>query len=189
MKRVVRITEGDIHKMVHKTIQDLVKEDVGGDFNIKNVFHVSDARFEEFKIHPKGYPYLFFSNKPIKLHRNQQTYVCNLSLHNPLVFDSGTSYGYPLWLYLSNGDDELIPEEEFTKEKYDGYLGCPYEFWERVYYDDDIYATDDIPLIVKEINLGYDGVIIEGVQEGNNLDFVDDYIVFDPKQVQIVRRY
>ena len=187
MKRVVRITESDIHKMVDKTIQDLLKENENDQFNVKNVFHVSNKSFEEFK--KTNFDYFFFSDKPISLNGNVYTYVCNLSLHKPFIFTDGNSWGYPLWLFLSDRDGMLIPEKEFTPEKYDGYLGCPYEFWKVVYYDEEEYNIDEIPSIVKQLNLGYDGVIIKNIQEGDSTIFVDDYIVFDPKQVQIVRRY
>jgi hypothetical protein len=99
------------------------------------------------------------------------------------------SWSYSLWLYLSDSDGRLIPEEEFTREKYDGYLGCPYEFWERVYYDDFAYSVDDAPGLLKSLNLGYDGMIIKGVSEGDTGIDVDDYVVFDAGQIQIVRRY
>ena len=153
-------------------------------FNIKNVYHVSSESFDEFD----GSKYYFFSNKPIKLNGNKHTYICNLSMHNPFLFTEGNSWGYPLWLYLSDKDGYLIDESEFTREKYDGFLGCPFEFWEMVYYDDDEYSTDEIPLLVKYLNLGYDGVIIKDIYEGDNNDIVDDYIVFDKSQIQIVKK-
>ena len=58
-----------------------------------------------------------------------------------------------------------------------------------VYYDDDEYEVDQIPELVKYLNLGYDGVIMKNVQEGDTGLYVDDYIVFNPEQIQIVRRY
>lgn len=157
-----------------------------GGFNIKHVFHVSDQNFNEFKI--TNFPYFFFSSKPIRINDNKFTYVCNLSMHKPFVFEDGTSWSYPLWLFLSDKDGRLIPEEEFTPEKYDGYLGCPYGFWKKVYYDQDEYSMDEIPMLVKELNMGYDGVIIKGIQEGDTGLMVDDYIVFEPEQIEIVKR-
>jgi hypothetical protein len=86
----------------------------------------------------------------------------------------------------------LIPREEFTREKYDGHQGAPYEFWEMVYYDNDEYCSDQIPELVKRLNdekgYNYDGVIIKGIDEGDRSDMVDDYVVFSPEQVQIVRK-
>ena len=41
---------------------------------------------------------------------------------------------------------------------------------------------------VKELNMGYDGVIIKGIQEGNTGLMVDDYIVFEPEQIEIVKK-
>lgn len=64
-------------------------------------------------------------------------------------------------------------------------MGCPYEFWKAVYYDDDEYSTDEIPMLVKSLGMGYDGVILQDVDEGDTLINVDDYIVFDPSQVRI----
>ena len=157
-----------------------------GQFNIRKVYHVSESVFDEFKIRDGFFPYIFFSSKPIQLYGSNILYTCNLSMHNPFVFEHAESWSYPLWLYLSDREGYLIPEEEFTKEKYDGYLGCPYEFWYAVYYDKDEWETDQIPYIVKELNMGYDGVIVKNVDEGDTSITVDDYIVFEPSQVQIV---
>lgn len=161
-----------------------IRESKGDFFNIKNVYHVSSESFDDFN----SSKYYFFSNNPIRLNGNKHTYICNLSMHKPFVFTEGNSWDYPLWLYLSDKDGYLIDESEFTKEKYDGYLGCPFEFWKMVYYDKDEYITDEIPLIVKSLNLGYDGVILKNVFEGDNMDMVDDYIVFDKAQIQIVKK-
>lgn len=158
-------------------------------FNIKNVYHVSDNDFNEFKIGDKRFPYIFFSSKPIDLYMSPIVYQCNLSMHKPFVFEHGEAWSYPLWLFLSDREGNLIPEEEFTPDKYDGYLGCPYEFWKMVYYDTDEYEMDQIPYLVSRLNMGYDGVIIKNIDEGNSSLTVDDYIVFDPSQVQIVRKY
>lgn len=155
-------------------------------FNIKNVYHVSSETFDNFE--KRNFNYFFFSNKPIIIGRNKYTYVCNLSIHKPFIFTEAESWAYPLWLYLTQPNGKIIPEKEFTKEKYDGYLGCPYEFWKHVYYDEEEYTTDQIPEIVQHINLGYDGVIIKNVQEGDKMNCVDDYIVFTPEQIQIVKR-
>ena len=155
-------------------------------FNIKNVYHVSSETFDKFE--KRNFDYFFFSNKPITIGRSIYTYVCNLSMHKPFIFTEAEAWGYPLWLYLTQPNGELIPEEDFTKEKYEGYLGCPYEFWKIVYYEEEEYETDQIPKVVQQLNLGYDGVIIKNVQEGDRLEWVDDYIVFSPEQIQIVKR-
>lgn len=162
-----------------------IKESKENDFNIKNVYHVSSESFDEFN----NSNYYFFSNKPIKLNGNKHTYVCNLSMYKPFVFTEGNSWGYPLWLYLSNKDGELIDENEFTRTKYDGYLGCPFEFWKMVYYDEDEYTTDEIPMLVKLLGMEYDGVILTNIIEGDNNDVVNDYIVFNKEQIQIVKKY
>lgn len=154
-------------------------------FNIKNVYHVSDKDFNEFE--KTNFEYFFFSNKPIKLNGNKHTYLCNLSLHKPFMFTDAESWSYPLWLYLADTNGDLIDKKDFTKEKYDGYLGCPFAFWKMVYYDKDEYLTDELPVLVKRLNLGYDGVVIKGIQEGDNGDIVDDYIVFEKEQIQIVK--
>ena len=107
-------------------------------------------------------------------------------MHKPFVFEHHFSWSYPLWLYLADNHGVLIPEEEFTVEKYDGYMGCPYEFWKVVYYGDIEYSADQIPEIVKGLNMVYDGVIIKGIDEGDTGIDVDDYIVFSPGQVEIV---
>lgn len=176
----------NIH-ITNKQFRSLL-EGIGDPYNIKGVYHVSKENFEEFRndIH---FGYLFFSNKPIFLSGANNVYVCNLSMHKPLVFNDGMSWSYPLWLYLSDKDGHLIPEEEFTAEKYDGYLGCPYKLWQMVYYNDDEYSLDELPALVKELNMGYDGVIIKGIDEGDSSIMVDDYIVFDPSQVEIVKKY
>ncbi len=61
-----------------------------------------------------------------------------------------------------------------------------------VYYDNDEYCSDQIPELVKRLNdekgYNYDGVIIKGIDEGDRSDMVDDYVVFSPEQVQIVRK-
>ena len=67
-------------------------------------------------------------------------------------------------------------------------MNCPYEFWKMVYYDQDEYSADQIPELVKHLNMGYDGVIIKGIDEGDTGIDVDDYIVFDPKQIQIIKK-
>lgn len=163
-------------------------EDVsnGGRFNVRNVYHVSDNDFDEFK--DTHFGYFFFSDKPISLGSNKYTYVCNLSMHNPFVFSQGESWSYPLWLFLTDKYGDLIREDEFTRDRYDGYLGCPFEFWEIVYRDDEEYDIDQIPKIVQRLDMGYDGVIINGVSEGNANTIVTDYIVFDPSQVEIVTK-
>lgn len=158
----------------------------GDQFNIKGVYHVSGHSFDQFK--KVNYDCFFFSNKPIDINGSKVIYVCNLSMQNPFVFERGESWGYPLWLFLSDRNGGLIPEEEFTPEKFEGYLGCPYEFWKVVYYDDFEYSMDDIPGIVKSLNMGYDSVIIKSINEGNTGIIVDDYIVFDPSQIQIVKK-
>ena len=35
------------------------------------------------------------------------------------------------------------------------------------------------------LNMGYDGVIIKDIDEGDTLLCVDDYIVFNPEQIKI----
>ena len=185
----VRLNESDIREMVRKCVS-LIRE--GADFNIRGVYHVSSEDFNEFQLRYDRFPYLFFSSKPIYLAGAHNLYVCNLSMHNPLMFDGGMSWSYPLWLYLSNRYGELIPQEEFTRERYDGYLGAPYELWEMVYYDEDEYGSDQIPELVKRLNdekgYNYDGVIIKGIDEGDRSEMVDDYVVFSPEQAQIVRK-
>lgn len=161
----------------------------GDVFNIHGVYHVSKYDFDKFELRYDRFPYLFFSSKPIDLYNANIVYVCNLSIHKPLVFESGMSWSYPMWLYLSDRDGNLIPEEEFTPDRYDGYLGCPYELWKQVYYDDFEYNLDQLPELVKGLNMGYDGVIIKSIDEGDTSLMVDDYIVFDPSQVQIVKKY
>ena len=156
-------------------------------FNIHGVYHVSPEAFDVFKtnIH---FPYIFFSDKPIAMEGSRYIYKCDLRITKPFVFHSGESWSYPLWLYLTDRQGHLIPEEEFTRDKYDRYLGCPYEFWSIIYYDDLEYETDQIPEIVKQLNLGYDGVVIKDVSEGDLSTNVDDYVVFSPEQVRIVER-
>lgn len=156
-------------------------------YNIKGVYHVSHTSFEEFQ-NSINYTYIFFSNKPIVLSGSRFLYKCDLSIKNPFVFEHGFSWSYPLWLYLTNKNGELISEEEFTREKYDGLCGAPYEFWKMVYEDDFEWEADQIPELVKHLNMGYDGVIIEDVQEGDTGIFVDDYIVFNPDQVKIISK-
>lgn len=177
-------------KTIHITNEQFrcLMESVGDPYNIKGVYHVSKTDFDTFK-NGINFDYLFFSNKPISLAGADYVYVCNLSMHKPLVFSNGMSWSYPLWLYLSDKEGHLIPEEEFTREKYDGYLGCPYELWHCVYYDDAEYSLDELPGLVKRLNLGYDGVIIKNIDEGDTSIVVDDYIVFDPSQVEIVKKY
>ena len=181
-RRDIIISEKQLYGIAKKVLN----ESNDNTFNIKNVFHVSDKDFSEFE--KTNFGYFFFSNKPISLNGNEYTYICNLSLHNPFIFKEGESYGYPLWLFLSDENGNLIDEKYFTREKYDGYLGCPFEFWEMVYYDDDEYTVDEIPMLVKSLNMGYDGVIIEGVIEGNSNDVVDDYIVFNKEQIEIIEK-
>ena len=180
------LSENRIREIIAEEIGKILSEDDSGEFNIKNVYHVSTEAFDVFKrVH---FDYFFFSDKPIRISNDKYMYLCNLSMHKPFVFTEGDSWSYPLWLFLSDRDGNLIPEEEFTREKYDGYLDCPFEFWEIVYYDDKEYEVDEIPEIVKQLNLGYDGVIIRGVQEGRYGDNVDDYIVYEPSQIQIVKK-
>lgn len=177
MTHRIIITESQLNSIVH-----------GNNFNIKNVYHVSDVDFNTFK-NNVNFSYMFFSNKPIELYgKNNIVYICNLSIHKPLIFDCNTSWSYPLWLYLSDKHGYLIPEEEFTFEKFDGYLGCPFELWKFVYYDDFEYDVDQLPELVKELNMGYDGVIIKNIGEGDTSITVDDYVVFNPEQVEIVKK-
>ena len=181
------LSENRIREIIAEEIGKILSEDDSGEFNIKNVYHVSSDEFDEFK-HLYNFNYFFFSNKPIRLGDDRYEYLCNLSMHNPLVFTEGNSWSYPLWLFLSDRDGNLVSEEMFTRERYDGYLGCPFEFWQAVYHDDNEYSVDEIPIIVKRLNLGYDGVIIKNVQEGRYGDIVDDYIVYEPSQVQVVKK-
>lgn len=178
MSRRIIITEAQLDALINSEA-----------FNIHNVYHVSAENFNEFMITDKSFPYIFFSSMPIELHKSPIVYQCNLSMHNPFVFEHGEAWSYPLWLFLSDREGNLIPEEMFTPDRYDGYLGCPYEFWKMVYYDTDEYGMDQIPYLVKRLDMGYDGVIIKGIDEGNSSLTVDDYIVFDPNQVQIVRKF
>ena len=181
MPRRVIITESQLRALVESE----------GQFNIRGVYHVSETTFDQFKITDQSFPYIFFSSKPIYLTGSDYMCICNLSMQNPFVFTESESWGYPLWLYLSTRDGSLIPEEEFTREKYDGHLGCPYEFWQHVYYDKDEWECDQIPYVVQELNqehgFNYDGVIMKNIEEGDNQITVDDYVVFSPEQVQIVR--
>ena len=179
MSRNIHITDSQFRTLM---------ESVGDPYNIKGVYHVSKENFEEFR-NDVNFDYLFFSSKPISLMGADYVYVCNLSMHKPFVFKDGTSWSYPLWLYLSDRNGLLVPEEQFTPENYDGYLGCPYELWKAVYYDDSEYSLDELPGLVKGLNLGYDGVIIENIDEGDTSITVDDYIVFSPSQVEIVKKY
>lgn len=184
--RVIKLTESDIRRVVMEAVQNAMPVAQNG-FNIKNVYHVSSEDFDDFKV--KNFPYYFFSSEPIKLGDARYTYICNLSMHKPLVFSEADVWSYPLWMYLTDDDGELIPRNRLTKRRYDGYLGMPFEFWKFVYDSDYEYEVDQIPMIVKELGLGYDGVIIEDVQEGEaGGQYVDDYIVFDKSQIQIVRK-
>ena len=186
MGKKITLTESKFKRMV-----DNVLSESEGEYNIKGVYHVSNELFDEFKITDYGFDYFFFSSEPIHLSNKKTKYLCNLSMHKPMTFKcGGTSWGYPLWLYLSDREGNLIKEEEFTRERYDGYLGCPFEFWEAVYYDDDEYSVDLTPQIVKGLNMGYDGVIIEDIGEGETPNhYVTDYVVFKPSQIQIVKRF
>ena len=179
MPKKIIITENQLNAIVNDGANE--------QFNIKNVFHVSDTVFDKFRtdIH---FPYLFFSSKVIDLYNANNVCLCNLSMRKPFEFKhSISSWSYPLWCFLADRHGQLIPEEEFTREKYDGYLDCPYEFWWHVYYDKDEYEMDQIPEVVQQLDGDYDGVIIYGVDEGDTGIDVDDYIVFSPEQVQIVR--
>lgn len=147
-------------------------------------FHVSPDFFDRFRTDIR-FPYVFFSSKPIKLSGTRYLYTCELTIRKPFVFDQSFSWGYPLWRYLADSKGFLIPETEFTKDKYDGYMGCPFAFWEQVYYDDQEYCTDEIPELVMDLKMGYDGVIIKNIDEGDTLLCVDDYIVFNPEQIKI----
>lgn len=169
--------------MIAESIRHALSEG-DGSFNIRNVYHVSPNDFNEFRS-DINFPYIFFSSKPIVMGGAKYLYTCDVSMHKPLIFKGSFSWSYPLWLYLADKNGNLIPQEEFTPEKYDGYMGCPYEFWKAVYYDDDEYSTDEIPMLVKSLGMGYDGVILQDVDEGDTLINVDDYIVFDPSQVRI----
>ena len=180
------ITERALRDMILNSVRKFLNE--GIDYNIHNVYHVSPEVFDDFKLTDNRFPYFFFSSKPIYLPGANRTYVCDLSMHKPFVFEHAESWGYPLWLYLTDRNGMLIPEEEFTMEKYDGYLGCPYDFWKMVYYDKDEYCTDELPELVRRLNAGYDGVIMKSIIEGDRGDLVDDYIVFSPEQIRIVKR-
>ncbi len=179
MSKSIHITNGQFRALM---------ESVGDPYNIKGVYHISMYHFDTFR-NDINFDWLFFSNRPITMTGADYVYVCNLSIHKPFVFNAGVSWAYPLWLYLSGRDGCLIPEEDFVPEKYDGYLGCPYELWKRVYYDDAEYSLDELPGLVKELGLGYDGVILKNIYEGDTSITVDDYVVFDPSQVEIVNKY
>lgn len=104
------------------------------------------------------------------------------------MFEHAFSWSYPLWLYLTDKNGNLIERDDFTRDRFEGYLGCPFEFWQCIYEDDYELETDQIPELVNSLNLGYDGVIIKDIQEGDTGLHVDDYIVFDPSQVEIVSK-
>ena len=180
-----KLTESELKWIVTECAKRLIIKESDEDYNIKGVYHVSSDKFDEFEL--RHFNYYFFSSKPIDINGNKYIYKCNLSMHRPLIFDGcGMSWSYPLWLFLSNRDGSLISEEEFTPEKYDGYLGAPYEFWKKVYYDEDEYEIDQVAEVVMQLDGDYDGVIVKDVSEGNTSIDVDDYIVFNKSQIQIV---
>ena len=86
-------------------------------------FHVSPDLFDRFRTDIR-FPYVFFSSKPIKLSGTRYLYTCELTIRKPFIFGQSFSWGYPLWRYLADSKGFLIPETEFTKDKYDGYMGC-----------------------------------------------------------------
>lgn len=157
------------------------------DFNVKNVFHSSSNNFDEFKL--SNFDYFFFSDKPIKVEpKSNILYKCNLSIHNPIIFDCNSSWSYPLWLYLTDKNGELIHQEQLTKENYDNYLGLPFQVWEYIYNTPDEDSVDELPQIIKYLNIPCDSIIIKNIDEGIYSTNVTDYIVFNPNQIQIISK-
>jgi len=95
---------------------------------------------------------MFLSNKPIKLPGSDFLHICDVEYDKKIVFDAcGVSWGYPLWLFLTDKYGYLIPEDEFTPEKFDGRQGLGYDVWSRIYHDDWEYSTDELPRIIKKV--------------------------------------
>lgn len=158
---------------------------------IENLYHCSSSQLDSFEEEKGNFGYVFLSDKPIDLFRADYVHICDVKYENIFHTKGGwiEDWSYPLYLYLTDKSGELIQESEFTFEKYNNYLGMSYDFWKMVYYDDEEYSCDQIPLLLKAIYPNLDVVVLYGITEGDSSQIMNDYCVFNPNNITIKSSY
>lgn len=168
--KLIRLTEGDIHKIVIEIVANLRESS-----NSAVVYHcgeeLNDRMFKDV---------IWFSSEPIDYFGYPHMY--EVTMNNPLVINAhGAGWNDKLWWECCKptGEPKCPPDDPSLTSR------APAFIWKLAQESDDEIEYGDIPYIVKRMNLGYDGVILRRISETptNNV-ITDDYVVFDLKQVR-----
>ena len=180
MTRLITLTESDLRRIVLEVYEDFTS---GNEFNVGPVWHcgdpISDEKFKDV---------LWFSDKPLGDYFGKPNRFM-LSMHKPLIvppyFDTWTE---KLWGYCcdEDGRPNKRPDDPSLTEM------LPAAVWDVVQKSDEELEIGDVPKIVaglvRDGELDYDGVIIREIGETcDGSKIVDDYCVFSPRQVKLVK--
>lgn len=123
-----------------------------------------------------------FNSEPLDGQNPNVEYT--LEIRKGLVIDWFGTVNEPISSYVC--DEEGNPNKDVTDESLTKIM--PSAIWDFIQKSDDEYIVEDIPFIVKKLVdvgvLNYDGVVFNGIGEGNDGQTeVDDYFIFSDKQI------
>lgn len=156
----------------------------------RNLFHTSENDFFKFQEKGKYFPYVFLSSKPMVIAPSYKyIYICDVKLNNYVLLDAnGQSWDELLRQNLTDKDGNLIDDNDFRREKFDGMFGIPWVVWKDIYNDDYDWEWDEISELMKKHFPDLDGVIIKNIKETFDYVLTDDYCVFDGRNVIIKKK-
>lgn len=172
MKKI-RVTENGIRKMILEKIADM---------SAITVYRCGDIVNEKDFV-----DVVWFSSKPIKYFGEQHLY--KLIINNPLIVNAnGSGWSDKLWWECcdENGNPSISPNDPKLISIMPSFL------WKIAQDSNEEIEYGDIPYIIKNMHdsgkVSYDGVILKQISEtpANNV-IVDDYVVFNPKQVKLIK--
>lgn len=177
MNKTIKLTERGIHSIIAKILSETNES-----LNDKVVYRCGDIVNEKDFV-----DVIWFSSEPIKHFGEQHSYI--LRINNPLIVNAdGDGWSDKLWWKCCepNGNPKVSPDDPKLTSIMPSFL------WKIVQETNDEIEYGDIPYIIKKMRdkgeVSYDGVILKQISEtpANNI-IVDDYVVFDPKQVKLFR--
>lgn len=172
--KIIRLTEGDLRNIVAEVVANLCESPTR-----EIVYHCGDEINENmFK------DVIWFSSEPIDYFGDPHRY--EVIMNNPLIIDAkGAGWNDKLWWECCKptGEPKCPPDDPSLTSRMPAFI------WKMAQESEDEIEYGDIPYIVRHMRnegkVNYDGVIFKRMSETpvNNV-IVDDYVVFDLKQVR-----
>lgn len=143
------------------------------------VYHNTTDRIQLLDPDKTSNGLIFFSTskKVAEIYGSEYLVTAKVEMKHPFVFDAGGQVWANIELMGLEGNDEIAKQGDDLASDWCGdEMNVP------------LYATDDIAGYAKHSGK-YDGVIIKDVIEGigGSQQMITDYIVWDPKQIKILK--